>query len=788
MLSMLSQKLRRDLWQIKGQMLAIALVMASGIALFIITFGVIDSLKLSRDSYYQQNRFADIFVSLKRAPRNVLTRIEEIPGVMTIEGRITFGMTLQMPGLEEPGIGTIISIPDHKQPNLNQLYLRMGRYPDEMNIEEIIAEDSFVTAHGLKLGDKVTAILNGVLRELTIVGIALSPEFVYSIAPGAMMPDPLRYGVFWMRERALEATVGMMGAFNDLLIATEATASQEAIKNQLDIILEPYGARPSYDRDLQISNFFVQNEIAQLESMGLVAPFIFLAVAAFLINVVMSRLIQTQREQIGMLKAIGYSNWEVGRHYYKMASAVTLVGALIGVSMGLWMGSGLVTMYAEFFRFPILTYHFSLSIAILSVATCFAAVYAGIYFAIKAAIDLPPSEAMRPEPPASYKASFLTSYQWLKNLSYFSRIILRQIERRPRRAILSVLGLAMAMSILIFSFFIEDSIERLLDMQYQHAQLEDVNISFVEPIKTTSLTSVKAMQGVIMAEPIRSVAVIMKYGHREKNISLTATIKEPMLRKVLDLNLNQLTIPDSGLLMSQSLAEILKVKQGDYVTVQVLEDHQPELELEVVKISRQWIGIGAYINTDYLHRMLNQENRMNSATLLVDPLHQAELFQRLKNTPNIIGMNVVDQLRETFTEVMAENLYKSMMTNIFFATLICFGVIYNTARIALSERWRELASLRVLGLSNREVAYLLFGELSLLTMVAIPLGFLLGDFLAYGMTISLDTELFRVPFYIEHSTYGYGVIILLASTVVSFYLVWRQLTQIDLVTAQKGVE
>jgi putative ABC transport system permease protein len=240
--------------------------------------------------------------------------------------------------------------------------------------------------------------------------------------------------------------------------------------------------------------------------------------------------------------------------------------------------------------------------------------------------------------------------------------------------------------------------------------------------------------------------------------------------------------------MSQSLAEILKVKQGDYVTVQVLEDHQPELELEVVKISRQWIGIGAYINTDYLHRMLNQENRMNSATLLVDPLHQAELFQRLKNTPNIIGMNVVDQLRETFTEVMAENLYKSMMTNIFFATLICFGVIYNTARIALSERWRELASLRVLGLSNREVAYLLFGELSLLTMVAIPLGFLLGDFLAYGMTISLDTELFRVPFYIEHSTYGYGVIILLASTVVSFYLVWRQLTQIDLVTAQKGVE
>lgn len=788
MLSMLSQKLRRDLWQIKGQMFAIALVMAAGIALFIITFGVIDSLKLSRDTYYQQNRFADIFVSLKRAPRSVLSRLEEIPGVLTIEGRIAFGMTLQMPTLEEPGIGTLISIPDHSQPNLNQLYLKVGRYPDEMRLDEIIADDAFTEKHDLVVGDKVTAILNGVLRDFTIVGIAMSPEYIYSIAPGALVPDPLRYGIFWMRERALEATVGMTGAFNDVLFATEINANVADIKNRIDHILIPYGGRPSYDRELQLSNFFVTNEIAQLESMGMIVPFIFLAVAAFLINVVMSRLIQTQREQIGMLKAIGYSNLEVGIHYYKMASAVTFAGAIMGVGIGLWMGSGLTQMYAEFFRFPILTYQFSPSVMISAVASCFLAVYAGIYFAIKAAIDLPPSEAMRPEPPITYKASFLTAYGWISEISFLSRIILRQIERRPRRAFLSVFGLSLAMSLLIFSFFAEDSVERLLDIQYQKAQKEDVNISFIEPIKTSSITSITAMKGVMAAEPVRDLAVILKHGHIEKNVSLTATIREPKLRNILDQSLNVLNIPDYGILMGEKLADILQVSEGDIITAEVLEDHQPELELEVIKISTQWIGLGAYIHIDYLHQLLDQENRMSSAALLIDANQQADLFQRLKNIPNIISLHLVEQLRQTFTDLMAENLYKSMITNIIFSAIICFGVIYNTARITLSERWRELAGLRVLGLTNREVAYLLFGELTLLTLVAIPVGFLIGNGLCYGMTISMDSELFRIPYHLENSTYGYGAVILITSTLMSFYLVWRQLNDIDLVTAQKGVE
>lgn len=788
MLSMLSRKLRRDLWQIKGQVVAIALVMAAGIAMFIVTFGVIDSLKLTRDTYYNSHRFADVFVSLKRAPRSVLQRLSDIPGVMNLEGRITFGMTLQMPTLQEPATGTIISLPNHGDPLLNKLYLRMGRYPDVMSVNEVVADDAFVEKHGLHLGDTIEVILNSIKRELTIVGIAMSPEFVYSIAPGAMMPDPLRFGVFWMRERSLEATVGMKGAFNDVLLMTEPSANIEEIKLRLDQTLAIYGSQPSYGRELQLSNFFLSNEIEQLEIMGWVTPFIFLSVAAFLINVVMSRLIQTQREQIGMLKALGYSNWEIGIHFVKMASVVTIGGAVIGVGLGIWLAAGLTNMYAEFFRLPILRYHFSLSILISAVTICFIAVYAGIYVAVKNAIQLPPSEAMRPEPPSSFKSSFLTSYHWIQHLSYLSRIILRQLERRPKRALFSVFGLSMALSILIFSFFIEDSISRLVNIQYQHAQREDVNISFVEPVSTTVLDSINQMEGVMAAEPYRDVPVIIEFQGQSKQTSLTATPANATLKQVLDVNNQPLTIPESGLLISQKLADILGLSSGDTAIVQILEEKRQQLHIKVRSINRQWIGLGAYIQSDYLHKLLDQHPRMTTAAIKIDPYEQDKLFQRLKAIPTIISLNIVEVLKRTFNEIMAENLYKSMITNIIFASFICFGVIYNTARIALSERWRELASLRVLGLTNREVAFLLFGELSILTLVAIPVGIFIGRMLSFGMTESMNTELFRIPFYIENSTYGYGTIILLSSTLISFLLVWRQLNRIDLVSAQKGVE
>ncbi len=788
MIGALNKKLLRDLLKLKGQLLAIVLVMAAGIAFFVILFGVLDSLKLTKTTYYERYQFADVFASLKRAPESTKNRVSEIAGVSVVQSRVVFGVTLQIENMIEPASGKIISLPDGHKPLLNNLYLKSGRmlFPNEE--DAILANESFFDAHHYQLGDKLTVIMNGHRKELKIVGVVLSPEYVYSIAPGAMMPDPKRFGVFWMSRNSLEAAVNMKGAFNDLSIKTDRNANLENIKDQLDSLLKPYGGLISYAREDQISNFFVENELNQLNAMGMMAPVIFLSVAAFLINVVMSRLVATQRVQIGMLKAVGYSNIEISSHYLKMVMFITAIGSIIGLSLGAWMGAGMTNMYTEFFHFPILKYSFSIEVMIFAVLFCTIAAIVGTLFAIKNAAKLPPAEAMRPESPTEFKPSNLEKMGIHKHLSFLSRIVLRQLERRPIRALLSAIGLAFALAMLIFSFFMEDTMTHLMDVQYDITQREDVNISFVEARPTRAIEELKVLPGVLSVEPIRNVSVLLKYKHYKKRSSITGLINKPDLRRVIDDQLNPVNLPDHGIVLNSLLAKILHINIGDVLEVEVLEDKRPTLFIPVTAITQEYIGLGAFMQIRQLNNLLDETPKITGASITVDENHSAILYKKLKEIPSIIGLNIVSVLRIIFEELMAENLLKMVGINILFASFISFGVVYNTARIALSERSRELGTLRVLGLTRREVAYILFGELGVIILISIPIGLFLGTGLAISMTQSLETELFRIPYFINNSTYAYSVMIVIISALISFYLVWRHLNSIDLVEAQKGVE
>jgi len=788
MIGSLNKKLLRDVWNIKGQIAAIIMVMAAGIAIFIIMFGVLDSLRLTQSTYYDRYQFADVFASLKRAPEQVKKRISEIPGISVTETRVVFGVTLQMENMSEPASGRVVSLPDDREALLNKLYLRSGRmlYPNEENA--IVADENFFHAHELELGDKVSVIMNGHRRKLKIVGVALSPEYVYSIAPGALMPDSKRFGIFWMSRRSLEAAVNMKGAFNDLLIKIEREANVENIKQSIDRILKPYGGLISYSREDQLSNFFVENEIKELESFGWMAPVIFLSVAAFLINVVMSRQVATQREQIGMLKAVGYSNREILFHYLKMVLFITSLGALVGLFFGAWMGTGMIQIYGNFFRFPILKYSFSVEIMIFAVMFCVIAAVLGTLFAIRSAAKLPPAEAMRPESPTEFKPTILEKIGFHRQLSFLSRIILRQLERRPIRAFLSTLGMAFALSILVFSFFMEDSMTYMMDVQYDMTQREDMNVSFIESRPFRAIEEIRVIPGVLAVEPLRYIPVILKSQHYQKRSSITGLIQNPDLRRVVDANLNPVKIPNHGIVINSKLAEILHVELGDKLQVEVLDGKRPNLAISIAAITEEFIGMGVYMNIRELNRILDETPKVDGASIMVDHNHSALLYKKLKDIPAIIGLNNTTVLRQIFENILAENLLKMVSINILFACFISFGVIYNTARIALSERGRELASLRVLGLTRREVGYLLFGELGVITLLSIPLGLWIGYLMILGMVQTIDSELYRIPVYLNNSTYGYASLIVLISAVISFYIVWRQVNQIDLVSAQKGVE
>lgn len=787
-LSALNRKLLRDLWNIKGQLVAIIFVMASGIMTFVLSFGVIDSLELGRDVYYDRFQFADVWAGAKRVPDGVREQIQEIDGVAQMETRVTFGAIIQVEGMDEPATGRLISMPDNRQPILNQIYLKQGRWlrPDEEGA--VLASEAFVIAHEFVLGDTVDMIINGHKRTLKIVGIALSPEYVYSLGPGSLFPDDKRFGVFWMSRRALEAAVNMDGAFNDVALSLNRSADAQRVKSELDRILKPYGGLISFDRSEQMSNWFVENELTQLRTTGSFAPVIFLAVAAFLINVVMTRQVATQRVQIGMLKAVGYRESEIALHYLRMVMVIVIVGSILGLVGGVWLGSGLLNLYGDFFRFPYLSYSYSVDVMILAVFFCAAAATAGTWIAMKQAASLPPAEAMRAEAPTEFNQTILERLGVDQYFSFLSRIVLRQLERRPIRALLSSLGVGFALSILVFANSMTDSMNYMMNVQYDVGNREDLMLSFVEPRHKRALEEIRLMPGVLKVEPLRNVPVNLSHGHLSKRTGISGIMQGPDLHRVLDKDLKPVDISSGGFVMSRKLAELLNVRVGDVVRADVLEERRPVLHLAVTAIYEEFIGIGAFMDIERINSLLNEGPVVTGAALMIDPNWSGPLYQNIKEIPSIIGMAMMTKMREIFEDLMDENMMRMMAIYIIFAGFIAFGVIYNTARIAFSERSRELAVLRVLGLTRGEVAYILFGELAIVVFLAIPIGLLIGYGLVAGMVASLDTELFRMPLYIKSDTYAYAVIVVLLSALFSFYLVWLKLDEIDLVTAQKGVE
>lgn len=785
---MMDRKLIRDLWRLKTQLIAISFVVACGIATFIMARSAVDSLEMARDIYYERYRMADVFAGAKRAPLILDERLRSIPGVAQVYPRIRFAVTLDVAGMDEPAVGALISVPDIGESPLNGLYLRRGRLLEPGETDSVLISEAFAEAHDFRPGDSLKAVINGRLRTLRIAGIVLSPEFVYSLGPGQIMPDDKRYGVLWMNRRALEAVVDMDGAFNNVVLTILPGANADVVMDDLDRLLAPYGGIDAYPRKDQLSNWFVENELTQLRGMAVIVPIIFLSVAAFLLNIVLSRQIATEREQIGIMKAMGMLDRSIGLHYVKFAAVVVLLGTALGTAIGAWVGSGLTEMYTQFFRFPVLAYVFDPATVSTGALISMLAAMVGAVGAVHRVATLPPAEAMRPAPPANYHKTVLEALHLESLLSQSARMIVRHLERRPGRAVLSVTGISLAVAILIASMFMIDALWHMIDVQYELANREDVTVTFNEPKAVRALDEVTHLPGVLAAEPIRSVPVRFRHGHLTHRTGITGIRDGGSLRRMIDANLNPVPMPDRGLMLSQKLAEILDVQAGGPVTLEVLEGRKPVREVVVAGVVQEYIGANAFMELDALNELMGEAPSISGAALLTEKGGDKELLASIKGIPQIAGTVLKGFAIQAVYDIMAEFIVQQTLFNTIFAGMIAFGVVYNTARISLSERARELASLRVLGFRTGEVAYVLLGELVLLVLVSLPIGIVLGWGLSVMVTQSLDTEMFRLPLHISMRTYGYAVLTVLVAALISGLVVWQRVLRLDIVEVLKTRE
>ncbi len=785
----LSRKLWRDLWRIRGQALAITLVIMSGVATYVMFISTVESLTLTRDSYYREYRFPEVFASLKRAPENLRSRIAAIPGVNKVETRVVAAVNLDVEGFADPVTGQIISIPDFGKSLLNRLYLRQGRFIAADRHDEVLVAEDFAQAHGFSPGDTLRAIIKGRAKTLTIVGIALSPESVYQIPPGGWFPDPQHYGVLWMGRTALASAYDMEGAFNDVVLTLSADGQLGDIVDRLDTLLERYGGLGAYGREQQVSHRYLAQEFKGLEELAAVFPLMFLGVAAFLLNVVISRLIYTQREQMAALKAFGYSNLDIGSHYFKLVSLIVLIGVASGVAMGVWLGHGLSEIYMRFFRFPVLHYELRPAIAVTAALMTLAAGLLGTLYAVRQAVRLSPAQAMRPEPPAEYRTALIERLGLQRLFSQPSRMIARHIERRPLKALLSITGIAFACAIMMTGRFQEDSVTFMVDVQYGLSQRQDLAATFVEP--TTSKKALYVLQsqhGVEYGEVYRSVPARLHFQHRSYRGAIQGIEPGGDLQRLLDTTLQPVQVPTEGILLGDYLGKTLGIRPGDRLTVEVLEGSRPVRQVSVAGLVSEYVGMSAYMERSALNRLMREGDVVSGAYLATDKPYQAEVYKALKEMPRVAGTAVRASAIKSFYETMSETILFFTFIATLFAGVIAFGVVYNTTRIALIERGRELASLRVLGLTRGEIFYILSGELGLYTLVAIPIGFLIGRNLCAYIAYTLESELYRVPVIVEPSTYALAASVVLLSACISALIIWRKLARLDLVGVLKTKE
>ncbi|MFL5329454.1 MAG: ABC transporter permease [Gemmataceae bacterium] len=786
MIRAIDRKLLRDLWGVKGQALAISIVITCGVAAFVMTRSALVSLQVTRASYYDRHRYAEVFARLKRAPKSLIERVAAIPGVNEVSTRVVQDVTLDVPGIAEPAVGRLISLPEREDTgDLDLIYLRAGRLPDPARDDEALVGEAFALSNYFGEGSSFAAIINGKKKRLRIVGVALSPEYIFQMRAGDFFPDDRRFAVIWMARRPLEYAFDMRGAFNDLALTLSPGASEKEVIRLLDSLTTEYGGTGAFGRDEQLSHKFVSDEFENLKNISRIAPNIFLGVAAFLLNVVLARLVHAQREQIAALKAFGYTNAAVGRHYFKFALAIVMVGLVLGTIVGILQGHWMTSLYQKFYRFPFLHFVYEPRVFLEAAAITLGAALVGTIASVWRAVRLPPAEAMRPPAPANYRPTLIERIGLAGLLTPAARMVLRHLERKPISASLSVVGLAFASAVLIMGFFIGDAFDWIVDVQFSVMQRENVSVSFIEPRPGRTAHELERLPGVMAVEPFRMAATRLRHGPRSKRVGIAGLNAEPRLHRLLDDKLQPIRLPEDGLVLGEKLAEILDVRAGENITVEILEGQRQTREVPVVGVVNEILGANAYMYRRALNRLLQEGENITGGYLTADHKQLGELYSSLKARPSVAAAQVREAVVENFQKIQAENMRIIRTFYIAFGIVISVGVVYNAAQVALAERARELASLRVLGFTRGEISAILLGELALLVLASLPVGAAVGYGLAWTIAHMVNSEAIRMPVIIAPPTFSIAASVILIAATVSALIVRRRLDRLDLVAVLK---
>jgi putative ABC transport system permease protein len=779
----LDRKLWRDLWRLRNQCLTIAVLVGCGIASFVCATAASASMEASRDAFYAETRFADLFDHVVRAPRTALARLRDLPGVAAVYGRIADDFRIEIPDSTEPVSARFVSVrwPDVA---LDQTRVLEGRAIEPGRDDEVVLSAAFAEAWHLGPGAEVTAIVNQRRAKLHVVGVAVSPEFAYAPSPKTGLPDPRHFGIVWMDEEALAKATSMSGAFDDLALQLTAGADATEVLRTVDRMLEPYGGSGTVTRADQPSAKLVEQKIVQQRKLATTLPAVFLGVASFLLNVLLSRIVATQREQIATLKALGYSTGRLRLHYLEFALVVCALGSVLGLALGLLGARALLHLYAKYFKFSTFLFRLPAWPIVSAIVAACAAAIGGALLGVRRAVAVPAAEAMRPESPPVYHATFLDRIYRL--VAPTVRMLLRDLQRRPVRLLLSALSLALATAIVLAGSVFGDSIAEVLRLQFEVVHREQISVTLDRAHPWRAVRQIEHLPDVLRAEGERVVPVRIRAAARSRTTSILGLTPDMDLVRLLDVRGGPLELPPTGLGLSRVLAESLGVSAGDQVTVEVLDGERPTLRMPVAALIDDLFGLSGYMNARELARSLGETRQANVVLLATDEADVDSVTRRLEALPALASVSRPAFDRNLVHAEVADVFTALSVILSLFASAIAVGVVYNNARIALEVRSRDLATLRILGFTRGELAGILLGEQAIQVLAGVIPGLLLGRALGGLWLSTADRELLRLPLVVLPRSYIVAASVVMLSALISALVVRRRSDHLNLVEVLKA--
>ena len=780
----LTRKLVRDLWRLKWQMGAIALLVGCGVSVAVMAFSTEKALRSAQRTYYAQTRFGDIFATATRVPLSIAADLGRIDGVIAVDPRAVKMGLMEVPGLMRPATAHLIALPDDERQALNRIVIVAGRMPDPARSDEAVALKTFLDAAHVALGERLSLVINGHRLTFTVVGSALSAEYVYVPSLGPM-PDDAHSGVLWAPRVAVEEPAGLRGAFSAVSLAVAPGTSHAAVLSRVDRLLERYGGIPAYARADQVSHKFQEERIQRLSVMATIFPPVFLIVAAALVHLVLGRMVVAEREQIGLLKAFGYDDRTAAANYVKLAALVAAVGIVAGGLAGEWLERVLVGILGEYMRFPHLESQFSWATFAAATALSLTAAVAGSLGAVRAAVRLSPAVAMQPPTPVAFRRGVVEWLGVMRRLDEPTRMIVRSIERFPLRAVSTWLGLSVSLSLLVGSQFLFGAIDDVVDQAYFRARRWTDQVTFDNARDVHAIAELARLPAVVSAEPYRMVAGRLRGHAREERIAVVGVGEDGTLTRALSVAGHRIPFKGSNLVVSQALAGRLHLQPGDRVELTITDGRRPTSWLRVSAIAQDYAGLTAQVERTALNSIMADGDLASGANLVLASDQRSAFYREIARAPQIVFAGSRDDTVASFRSAVSAVMTTEMAFFFGFAAAITFGIAYNISRIALSDRARDLATLRVLGFGSVECAYILAGELMFLACLAVPAGVLGGFGLARAMSKAMTQADLYLPFVI--TPHGLAVVFTIygSAVAVAAALVVQRIWQFDLVAVLK---